>query len=396
MTDLFTDVFTGTFGAPAPAPVPVVAPTPLRTPWRFLYGPPQPTGGWSGEFAQAQSRTLTMRAGAGNNHEAAVDIDGRTLAAAAFTEFENDMQVLYGSQVLFAGRIAPTADTLDASAHRVAVTALDYREVLRRRAIYAARSWTNIEQATIAWNMITTAQALAGGDLGIAQGAGNPTGITQTYSAAAGDMTGEKIDKVAQTDGGFDWDITPYGTSDLRFDVFYPGRGGDRGVILDYGGALVSSITRSVDPSAYADAVYVTGDSSLTLTPQALAAPGIATRPEGRWDKVVGTSLKTQSSLNSKAAWYLTDAEVLVPTYTIQLYPGAWQGPDHIWIGDTVTVRIRSGRLDVNDQVAVSEMDFSVGPDNIETLTLTAGRVPWRLYQQIPLMLRRLRDLETR
>lgn len=389
-TGVYSDVYSDIY-----APAPLYTPSPARTPWRFLYGPPQPTGGWAGEFAQAQSRTLTMRAGPGSNHEASVNIGGRDLAAAAFTELASDMQVLFGDQVLFAGRIAPTQDDLDASAHRLTVTALDYREVLRRRAIYTARSWTSVDQATIAWNMVSTAQGLAGGNLGITRGLA-PAGTPRTYSAAAGDMVGADIDALAQMDGGFDWDITPYATNDLRLDIWIPGRGAGRGVVLEYEGGLVSKISRGVDPSTYADAVYVTGDSALSLTPQTLAAADIATRPEGRWDKAAGTSLKTASSLAAHASWYLADAEVVIPTYTITLYPGAWQGPGHIWLGDTVTVRIRSGRLNVNDQVAVSEMDFDVGPDNVETLTIIAGRVPWRLYQQIPLMLRRLRDLELR
>src|SRR6266705_350262 len=86
-----------------------IPPAPPTVPprWRFCYATPQPAGGILGEFTQAQTRTVTLRAGAGNYHEAQVNINGRDLTAAAFTELQNDMVVLWGTQIVFLGRIAP-------------------------------------------------------------------------------------------------------------------------------------------------------------------------------------------------------------------------------------------------------------------------------------------------
>jgi hypothetical protein len=389
-------VYTGVYGATYPPGSSLPAP---GLPWRFCYANPQPAGGILGEFAQAQSRTLILRAGPGNFHEASVNIDGRSLAAVSFTELQNDMVVLYGTQLMFVGRIAPTQDDLDAAAHRVQVTALDYRELLRRRAIYTAANFTAVDQSLIALTLINTAQGLSGGDLGIVAGTGATTGVSRTWNAVKGDFVGAKIDELAQMDSGFDWDITPTGLpSGLRFDVFYPSssRGSNRGTVLQYGDAYISRITRVVDPSQFADAIYETGDSGSSLTPQALAAGDIATRPEGRWDTVIGTTIKTQSALNAHAAFDLAAAQVLTPAYTVQLRPGAWRGPSWLWLGDTVKLVITSGRLMVNASYQVSEMDFDISPDGLETLTVTLGLVPFRLAQEIPQMLRRLRNLELR
>jgi hypothetical protein len=41
-------------------------------------------------------------------------------------------------------------------------------------------------------------------------------------------------------------------------------------------------------------------------------------------------------------------------------------------------------------------MAFAISPDNVETLTLTAGQLPFRLHKKIPSILKRLKLLETR
>lgn len=391
-------------------------PTPSAGPWRILYGPAQPIGGVTGEVLQAQSKTITLRTEPDQNHEVSFDADGASEAIAGITELETDLIVMYGSQILFCGRVAPAQDTLTASAHRTVITALDYREVLRRRLVFGdpgdQLSWTGIDQAVIAWNLIQSTQARPGGNLGIARGAGQATGIPRTWNATAGDYIGDDITALAQLDNGFEWQINPYGLADLRLDVFYPQQGnmggsvsnqpgggpaapvtGGSGVVLQWGDGRVSSITRNVDPSAFADAVYVTGDTTFALTPQHLEAADIATRPEGRWDSVIGTADNIQFILNEHAVFLLAQAQVLTPSYTITFYPGTWGGPSDIWLGDTVTLQIDSGRLEVSAALRVVEMAFAISADNTETLTLTIGAIPFRFHKVIPKIIRHLKGI---
>jgi hypothetical protein len=375
-------------------------PPPPKGPWRFLYGPTQPTGGVTAEIIQAQNKTVTLRSEPDQAHEVSFDVDGRSPAAAGITELETDLTVMFGADIVFCGRVGSSQDTLDASSHRTTFSAFDYREVLRRRAVLSGDtvSWTSKEQATIAWNMIQATQGRAGGNLGIAQGAGQATGVKRTYTATVGDYIGDDITTLAQLDNGFEWQITPYGFSDLRLDVFYPNQGSDNGVVLSYGDARISQITRTVDPSTFADCVYVTSSGgSGSLTPQHLEASDIGTRPEQRWDSVVGTQDNTQSTLNDHAAGLLGQLQVVTPSYQIQFYPGAWDGPQWLWLGDTVTVRVSSGRLQVDDSgLRVVEMAFAISPDNVETLTLTVGQIPFRWDKKIASILKRLRYLDTR
>lgn len=379
-------------------PPPVVA-----GPWRVLYGPPQPAGGISGIIAQAQSRVVTLRTEPGQQDQVDIDIDGRSAAALGITELLTDVVVLFGDKPVFCGRVGPGQDDLDAGQHRLTLTAMDYRSVLTRRKLIASDtlSYTNVEQALIAWQLLQATQNRPGGQLGITRGVGQSTGVTRTYTATAGDMVGDDIDALAQLNGGFEWGINSRNAqfTDLRLDIFSPFQGSDNGVVLQYGDGRVSTISRVVDPSAYANSVMVTGNSTKTLTTQNLDAADIATNIAGRWDTVIGTQDNTQSTLNDDAVAQLAQVQVLIPTYTVQLYPGAWAdagGVDWLWKGDSVTVVIDDGRLQVVDTLRVVEMAFDIGNDNVETLTLTIGRIPFRVDQKIKNILKRLRYLETR
>ena len=380
--------------------IPVIAPA---GPWRVMTAAPQPAGGITGMITQAQSRVVTLRTEPDQQDQVDINIDGTSAPALRITELLTDIVVLFGDKPVFVGRIGPGQDDLDAGAHRLAVTAMDYRSILGRRKLIASDtlSYTNIDQAVIAWNLLQLTQNRPGGQLGIVRGVGQTTGITRTYTATAGDMVGDDITALAQLNGGFEWSIDSKNAqfTDLRLNIWYPSQGADNGVVLMYGDGRVSSISRSVDPSAYANSVMVTGNSSKTLTTQNLDAADIATNQAGRFDTVIGTNDNTQSTLNDDAAGQLAAVQVLIPTYTVQLYPGAWAdagGPDWLWKGDQVTVVIDSGRLAVVDKLRVVEMSFDIGNDNVETLTLTIGRIPFRLNQKIPAILRRLRYLETR
>lgn len=384
-----------------------VVPPPV--PWRFLLARPQPDGTILGEVTQAQARSLTLRAGPTNFHEAALDLDGYSPIASLVAELQCDLQVMYGPQILAVLRTGGITDALTASAYRLQPTFFDYRQVLRRRSLAygGGPGFTSADIADVAWDLIqagagsdTGIQQYPGGNLGIARGLGRAgVGITATINYIRQDFTGTVIDNLCQLTPGADWDITPYGQADLRLDMWSPARGSDRGVVLSWGDGRVASISRVTDPSAYANSVFVTGQG-ITNTPSAgsagaLDVAGIAGRAEGRWDQVIGTQHTSQSSLDKAAAWFLNDQQVILPSYTITLHPGAWLGPAWLFLGDLVTVRIAAGRLAVDDKLPVTEMDFAISADGIETLTMTVGRIPFRIHQSIPAVLRRLRALET-
>lgn len=366
----FPLVFSGSGSAADPA-VP-----PPRSRWRILIGPP--TGGYEAELTAAQSRKLTVRLTSPS--ELAFGLNARLPQADSIEELVTDAHVLWTSAEgvthrLFRGRIGPTGDSGDADGHNMTATALDYRALLRRRRLYSDSqlTWTGTDQAEIALALVTQTQARTGGALGISKAwtGVEPTGVERDRTYEAGDSIGDRIQELSEVIDGFNWDITATSASALSLEVFYPERGNDRGVVLEYGG-MVAKFSREVQTSDYANAQRYTGESALTASE--LAAADLATRPEGRWDAVFGDSgLTTQGALDDRAAWQLDQSQVISPPYTLTLRRGVWRGPDHIWLGDTVRVIIRSGRLRVDTSIRVFELAFTLDADGGETVEVTLG-----------------------
>jgi len=285
--------------------------------------------------------------------------------------------------------------------------------VLRRRT-FAYQGGPNfavqVDRGDIAWGLIRPStdpvsgvvgvQGNPGGNLGIARGVGQQVGATSSLSFGRKDNAGDGIDRLAGMDAGFDWDVTAYGPSDLRLDCWAPSRGSNNGVVLAWGGGLVTGIAQNIDVSGYGNSIYLTGQGSLVATHSlpshgALDASDIASRPEGRWDQTVGTNLGTQDAVDKSANWYLRNAQTILPSYTVVMAQGAWQGPQHIWLGDTVVLWVKDGSLQIEEALPVSEMQFDINDSNTETVTLTVGAPAPRFRRRIPLIERRLSALET-
>jgi hypothetical protein len=108
-----------------------------------------------------------------------------------------------------------------------------------------------------------------------------------------------------------------------------------------------------------------------------LAETDIATRPEGRWEANYGDTSLTTGQMVSDAAGYNVEryGDRLNTSWSMTLAPGAWRGPDHIWIGDVVTYAVRRGRRDVVDQARVYELAITLDQSDIETVTLVVGQI---------------------
>lgn len=382
-----------------PTTVPILPVARPRTRWQLVAGPA--SGGHELSLTEATGRSMRFKLT--EPSECSFQLDGRHPQAAAVEELTTDVHVLWApdsgpTRVLMRGRVGDTGDDLGESAHSVSFTVLDYRALLNRRRLYSSSTliWTATDQAEIAWQLIQQTQARTGGNLGISKGVGSPTGITRDRTYEAGDSIGERIQELSEVLDGFDWDITPVSASALHLDVWYPQRGEDRGVVLEYGG-LVAKARREVNVSEYGNALRYTGQTDPPLTAQELEASDIGTAPQGRWDLVFGDDgLTTQDALDDRAAWQLAQSQTVRPSYSLTLRAGAWAGPDHIWLGDTVRIVIRSGRLDVDTMARVYELGISLGDDGAETVEVTVGaprpdyRRRWRATDQ------RLTNLERR
>lgn len=339
--------------------------------WAFAVGP------WTGmpdwQLSEATARKVTWRLT--EPSDASFTVDGASRDAERIEELVTDLWVWRNGSPVYRGRVGPTSDSHDGDAHRMSVTTADYRAVLGRRLLFEGDTLTYAaqDQALIAWNLIATTQAR--GSLGIVRGQGQVTGVARDRAYEAGEYVGPYIDALSKVANGFEWDVTPsLASTDLTFDVFYPRRGADRQVVLDFPGT-VRSFSRSVDPGKYANSIRQSGDEALTAV--RVDAPDIASRPEGRWDLQLGeTTILEAATLTARAQAEHADAQVITPAWTVTLQPNTWGGPNHIWLGDPVILAVRSGRLDVVASYRVQEIGLDLDDSGTATVTVSLGSVP--------------------
>lgn len=372
--------------------------------WAFVVGPA--AGGQVRDLSGARNRKCSFKLS--DPSEASCELDGRSFDAAYLDELATDLHVFRSprpgarKQRLYRGRIGKSSDTFDQDKHSVSVPSLDYRALLKRRLLMSGSqlTWTQKDQAVIAQGLIDQAQRLPGGDYGIGLGRLQGTGVLRDRTYELGDAIGDKLQELSDVDNGFEWDITATGPAALQLDIWYPQRGADRGVILELGGAVVSG-SRDVDSSEYANHIRLSGQqgsaSGSTAPPtQERMAPDVATNPAGRWDRSFSAEISTATALTERADWQIAESQVVRPSYTLALKPGFWRGPDHLWVGDTVTVRIYSGRLKVNSKLRVQQIDVDISDTGTEAVSVNVGAPKPDYRKRASDVDRRLTSLERR
>lgn len=332
--------------------------------WTWAAGPGASSSapGAVRELVAATGRRVTWRTA--TYAFAQFELDGRSDDAQGLVERETDLWIYRDGVHLFRGRIVRIADSIDENRHTCSVYAVDYRGLLGLAANVGATppTYTAEAQGDVVWDLIDRWQATAGGDWGITdgEGAGGGDPIDET-DITPGTPVAEVIDQLAERIDGFEWEID----ETLAVNRWYPQRGADNGTILDYGG-LVSQVT--VSTPTFANAAVVTGSTS--TTPTEAASADVATDPRGRWGMTASfPSVVQQSTLTAKANWIVQEGQNAAVEYTATLSAGRWGGRDHVWVGDTVELRVQSGRLQVSDLVRVAELSVACGDHGTETVT---------------------------
>ena len=333
--------------------------------WTWVFGPgasssdPGPTR----ELTSARGRVSTWRV---DGHPfAQFSIDGRSDDASQLVERRDDIWVYREGALVFRGRVVGAEDTIDPTSHRVQFLAVGYRGLLSLAAKVEppVPTFNDVDQAQIPWQLIQAWQARPGGNWGIVEGVGSTSGTTRDENQITPfSPVGEVIDRILRRDGGGEWDISP----DLELDRWWPARGTDNGVVLDYGG-VISNITRSLPE--FGNVGGASGNDQ--TTPVAIEHAGVATDERGRWTVATASAnTSRQASVVDKAQWTLDQAYSVESTWQATFTARRWEGPDHVWIGDTVELRVDSGRLQVAGPHRVVELQAVCGDDGTETITV--------------------------
>jgi hypothetical protein len=302
--------------------------------------------------------------------DATLTCNGKDIALGLADELISDMWVYLNNSLVFRGRITGMDDTLTEDNHDVALRATDYRGLLSRRVVWPGDQlvFTQTPQAEIAWKLISQNMARPGGGPTLTRGL-IPQSVPRDRKYTVGQTVGELLDNLAEVDNGFDYEVDPL----LRLNVYYPYRGTDVPVVLEYGGT-VATLERRSSSAEFANVVRVAGATG--TTPKVATAANIATDPHGRWElNISEPDLKVQATVNSRAARFLADRQSRPDTYNIGLAPGAWADLD-IGPGDWVTLRAQCCRMDLTERVRITEVAVDVDEDGAANVKLAAVRDP--------------------
>lgn len=137
----------------------------------------------------------------------------------------------------------------------------------RRRTISTRRVYRATDQATIARQLITDANAVSGGDIGVTVGT-ETTGVTRDFNAEVYERknVAEEVEALSELANGFDFSIDPtYDSSGnlvKTFRIWYPRKGRNftkTGHVFEVGRNNVISWDWPSDGTRYANRVIVTG-----------------------------------------------------------------------------------------------------------------------------------------
>lgn len=105
-------------------------------------------------------------------------------------------------------------------------------------------------------------------------------------------------------------------------------------------------------------------------------ADDIPSSRTGRWEASVGDStIITQPQCVQRAGYQLATLSAGAATTTITFLPGRWKSFTTLGLGDMVSLRIRHGRLDVDEIVQCTGLDFAADAAGRVVVTATLGPV---------------------
>jgi hypothetical protein len=325
-----------------------------------------------GELSLARDRGLSfdLRGAA----TAKFQMDGRMKQGWDLAELATDLLVVRGSELIFRGRLGSTDDTLDANRHMTSWSAVDYRGLLGGRIDPSGRTYEGWNQDDIGWNLVSIAQQGAGGQLGITRGGSHAAPVARAEVVDSDTPIDKVLDRFQDYENGFEYWIDPQ----LQYQAA-TWRGVEHADFPLVWGTTVTELRRSYDTGRYANWVRVRGGRPEGETEAAefyadRAASNLASLREGRIARVVNNSeLKDQGLVNAAADQLLADSLNPPAAYSVKLSPGIWGGPADCWLGDSLPLIIRSGRLNIAATARVSQLDLDTDENGIETVSLTVG-----------------------
>jgi hypothetical protein len=351
---------------------PLALNSPITRPpvWRWVVGPWN--SGPERELIYANSRQVTFT----NNAPATAtfNLPGRTDEASSIIDGLTDLWVWADTHLVFRGRVTGTQDAISENVYTLSITATDYRGLLTRRLLAEgdspstdgkSSSWSMASYARIAWGLVALTQAKPGGNFGITQGVWqpDPDQVPSGYRVRTydfGQEIGQAIDDLAG-DATFDYNIRPgsNGTG-LYMNLYYPARSFNSGKVLDLGGT-VAGLTRATALSNWANVTRTSGSPDTTVGVNTYTAD-----PSGRFEQQIGyPDVVLQTTIASRAVADHSSWLTRQTSLSFDMRTGVINTLQDLDVGDTCLVVAKIGRLNINENRTVSEVDFTIDDQGI-------------------------------
>lgn len=249
----------------------------------------------------------------------------------------------------------------------VTILCYDWFESLLRRYTKATRNFWNVDAGQIAWTMIDETQQES--DFGITLGT---IETTQNRDRQYENQNiGEAIINLSNVINGFDFEINNFKVFNVKSMI-----GVDRtGLVLEYG-YNIKNCTITEDFKIPVNRAIILGDSgnideALRIERDDTTSQVAYKLRENQYSETSVTDINT---LEAKGDSYLRKYGSALVKLSIDLVRGTHPNITEFSLGDVLTLKIKTGLYNIEEQHRVYQWRITYEPDNTEKLDLVLGK----------------------
>lgn len=231
---------------------------------------------------------------------------------------------------------------------------------------------TGKAQSLHAWELISTFQSRTGGDYGITRGLIPATDPVQGKVYAEPTEIKQAVEALSEGSPGFDFAIN----ASRGFDVYYPTRGSDNGLVLEHGvNVSLLTLPEEAGPGTIVTDATVAAGPGKSGSASSADARVTYGRREAYIQDVQNTGTATDLATQASAAVSLHSAPQVIPEVRVDLtHPTTPWGA--FWLGDTVRVRADLEQyLSVDDAYRIVAINVDLDEQDNEQVTLELNKV---------------------
>lgn len=344
----------------------------MATEYRFLFADLK-TNAILGELPLVSASWTEVLNRPGSFHGSMpLDHGDPTITAANFAPAKTRIYVERDGVIVWGG-ILWTLD-MDVAGNTLSFGCEGFLSYFRRRSFEGslvasiAPVFASQDQLDLARGLIDYAQdtgVFPGGDIGILTTATNTSGVTRDRTWTLTETVGDALERLAAVDNGFDFRFVPAwntgtGEVDIELVTYYPATGRSTAFVFDMG-ANVELLNRSLDGTAIANKVFVTGATAGPL-PKTWAQEDPVTLVE--YPRLVAEEsapgVLSSDTLLEHANLLLLRRAQPVETMTVAVYPDTVPTFGSYIVGDQVRVKGSEGYLDVDATYRILSIKVAV------------------------------------